>query len=229
MSSCEPALYISSNDLDYSIVLKRYRRYSKELVDRILPHMSRMRHLCIPWTHLHDDDGNVSQLLSTLIDAPGPQLETFNLYRGRADGRCFALPAIFGGHTPRLSILKLCYSFPRMGSVSFTNLKELYIRGRKRDLITMELSQIMEILEAAPALEYFVTVKARFVQNQALEDDNQQVRQVRLDSLRRFDMARWFSVYHSEPPQQAHRPQLPVSYERLARAEERLSLPLRRP
>ncbi len=145
MSSCEPALYISSNDLDYSIVLKRYRRYSKELVDRILPHMSRMRHLCIPWTHLHDDDGNVSQLLSTLIDAPGPQLETFNLYRGRADGRCFALPAIFGGHTPRLSILKLCYSFPRMGSVSFTNLKELYIRGRKRDLITMELSQIMEI------------------------------------------------------------------------------------
>ncbi len=163
---------------------------SKELVDRILPHMSRMRHLYIPWTHLHDDDGNISQLLSTLIDAPGPQLETFNLYRVRADGKCFALPAIFGGHTPRLSILKLCYSFPRMGSVSFTNLKELYIRGRKRDLITMELSQIMEILEAAPALEYFVTVKARFVQNQALEDDDQQVRQVRLDSLRRFDMAR---------------------------------------
>ena len=163
---------------------------SKELIDRILPHMSRMRHLYIPWTHLHDDDGNVSQLLSGMLDASAPQLETFYLYHVRADGKCFALPTIFGGNTPRLSILKLTYSYPLMGSVSFANLKELYIRGRKRDLITMELSQLLEILEASPVLEVLVTFKARFVHNQPLEENEQPLRQIRLDNLRRIDVAR---------------------------------------
>lgn len=163
---------------------------SKEIVDRVLPHMNRMRHLYIPWTHLFDDDGNVSQLISGLIDAPAPQLETFYVYRVRADGKCFALPPIFGGNTPRLTALKLSYSYPRIGGVSYANLKELYIRGRKRDLITMELSQILEILEACPKLEVFVTVKARFVANEPLEEEGQSLRQIRLDHLQRIDISR---------------------------------------
>ncbi|RDX56475.1 hypothetical protein OH76DRAFT_389565 [Lentinus brumalis] len=163
---------------------------SKEVVDRVLPHMSRMRHLYIPWTHLHDDDGNVSQLVSGLIDASAPQLETFYIYRLREDGKCFALPAISGGRTPRLTTLKLSYSYPRMDSASYTNLKELYIRGRKRDLITMELSRILEILEACPILEVFVTVKARFIANEPLEEEGQPSRQIRLDHLRRIDISR---------------------------------------
>ena len=92
---------------------------SKDVVDRVLPQMDRMRHIYIPWTLLHDDDGNVSPLVSGLIDAPAPQLETFYLYRVRADGKCFALPPVFGGSTPRLTVLKLSYSYPQIGSVTF--------------------------------------------------------------------------------------------------------------
>ncbi|KAI1794612.1 hypothetical protein LXA43DRAFT_883649 [Ganoderma leucocontextum] len=163
---------------------------AKDVVDRVLPQMSRMRHIYIPWTLLHDDDGNVSPLVSGLIDAPAPQLETFYLYRVRADGKCFALPPVFGGKTPRLTVMKLSYSYPQMGSVTFGNLKELFIRGRKRDLITMELAQLLDMLEACPVLEMFVTVKARFVINQPLEEDDQPRRQIRLDNLRRIDIAR---------------------------------------
>ncbi|KAI0748520.1 hypothetical protein C8Q80DRAFT_744096 [Daedaleopsis nitida] len=163
---------------------------SKDIVDRILTQMSRVHRIYIPWMHLHGDDGNVSQLLSTLIDAPAPNLETFHLYHVRNDGKCFALPPIFGGNTPRLSSLKLCYSYPRMGCVTYTNLKELYIRGRKRDLITMELSQLLQILEAAPVLEVLLTVKARFIMNDQPEDGEQPPRQIRLDNLRRIDIAR---------------------------------------
>ncbi|TBU35711.1 hypothetical protein BD311DRAFT_744458 [Dichomitus squalens] len=163
---------------------------SKDVVDRVLLQMSRMRHLYIPWTLLHDDDGNVSPLVSGLIDASAPQLETFYLYRVRADGKCFALPPIFGGQTPRLTVMKLSYSYPQMGSVTFGNLKELYIRGRKRDLITLELAQLLDMLEACPVLEVLVTIKARFVHNQPLEEDDQARRQIRLDNMKRIDIAR---------------------------------------
>lgn len=163
---------------------------AKEVVERVLPHMGRIRHLYVAWTQLHDDDGNVSPLFSILIDAPAPQLETFHLYRLRTDGKCFALPLLFGGHTPRLSFLKLSYSYPRVDSATFSNLKELYIKGRKRDLITMEVAQLLEILESCPLLEVFVTVKARFVHNQSLEEEDQPMRQVRLDNMRRIDIAR---------------------------------------
>ncbi|KAI0372924.1 hypothetical protein BV20DRAFT_1014134 [Pilatotrama ljubarskyi] len=163
---------------------------SKELIDRVRPHMNRMRHLYVPWTHMRDADGNISELLSSLLDAPATQLETFYVYRVRADGTCFALPTLFAGDTPRLRVLKLSYCYPQMGSVYLGNLRELYIRGRKRDLISMELSRLLAILEACPALEILVTVKARFVITQPPEQAGEPLRQVRLDKLRRLDIAR---------------------------------------
>ncbi|KAH9945885.1 uncharacterized protein BXZ73DRAFT_86130 [Epithele typhae] len=163
---------------------------AKDLVDRVLPHMHRMRQLYIPWTLLHDDAGNVSQLVSGLIDASAPLLEVFHLYQVRNDGKCFALPPIFGGQTPRLTHLKLVYSFPQMESVSLSNLKELYIKGRKRDLITMELARLLDMLASCPVLEVFVTLKARFVINEPLEEEGETPRQIRLDNLRRIDIAR---------------------------------------
>ena len=162
---------------------------SKEIVERVLPHTHRMRQLYIPWRLFHDDDGNVSELVAPLIDASAPQLEVFHAYHVRDDGKCFALPPIFGGKTPRLTVLKLVYCYPRMDVVSFTNLKELYIKGRKHDAITMEFSTLMSILEACPALEVFVTVKTLFVKNESLNDD-QSSRVIRLDNLRRIDIAR---------------------------------------
>ena len=176
--------------LTFVVDVRATHANSMDVVNRVLPQMPRMRHIYIPWTLLHDDDGNVSPLVSGLIDAPAPQLETFYLYRVRADGKCFALPPVFGGNTPRLTVMKLSYSYPQMGCVTFGNLKELFIRGRKRDLITMELAQLLDMLEACPVLEVFVTVKARFVINQPLEEDDQPRRQIRLDNLRRIDIAR---------------------------------------
>ncbi|OSD08591.1 hypothetical protein PYCCODRAFT_1429644 [Trametes coccinea BRFM310] len=163
---------------------------SKEVVDRVRSHMNRMRRLYIPWTHIHDEDGNMSELVSLLIEAPAPQLETFYVYRVRAEGDCFALPTVFGGQTPRLRVLKLSYSYPQIGRVSFGNLRELYIRGKKRDLITMEVSRLLEILEACPALEIFVTIKARFIMSAPLDHDDEPLRQIRLDNLRRIDISR---------------------------------------
>ncbi|KAI0362407.1 hypothetical protein OH77DRAFT_49909 [Trametes cingulata] len=163
---------------------------SQELIDRMRPHMSRMRHLYVPWTHMCDEDGNISQLLSSLLDAPAPLLETFYVYRVRADGHCFALPTVFGGNTPRLRVLKLSYCCPQLGRVSFGNLRELYIRGRKRDLISMELSRLLEMLQACPALEVLLTVKAQFTSTEPLEQDGAPLRQIRLDKLRRLDIAR---------------------------------------
>ena len=163
---------------------------SKQVVDRVLPHMHRMRQLFMPWTLLHDDDGNVSQLVSGLIDAPAPILETFHLYMVRNDGKCFPLPLVFGGQTPRLTVLKLVYSYPQLDGLTFSNLKELYIKGRKRDLITMELARLLDMLEACPVLEVLVTVKARFVTNEPLEEEGQPQRQIRLDNLQRMEISR---------------------------------------
>ncbi|KAI8989690.1 hypothetical protein BD414DRAFT_577517 [Trametes punicea] len=163
---------------------------AKEVIDRVRPHMHRMRKLYVPWTLMHDENGNVSELISSLIEAPAPQLETFYVYRVRVEGGCFALPTVFGGHTPRLRVLKLSYSYPQLGRISFGNLRELFIRGKKRDLITMEVSHLMKILESCPALEVFVTVKARFVMTEPLEQEGEPLHQVRLDNLRRMDMSR---------------------------------------
>ena len=164
---------------------------AQDVVDRVLPNMHRMRQLFMPWTLLYDDNGNISPLVSGLINAPAPLLETFHLYHVRNDGKCFPLPPVFGGNTPRLAVLKLSYSYPQMDSISFSNLRELYIKGRKRDLITIELATLMDMLEACPVLEVLVTVKARFVKNQPLEtSEGEPLRQIRLDNLRRIDIAR---------------------------------------
>lgn len=152
--------------------------------------MNRMRHLYVPWTGVHDDNGNISNLLFPLLDAPAPLLETFYIYRVRYDGNCFTLPTVFGGHTPRLRTLKLSYSCPTIGCVSFANLKELYIRGRKRHTITMELARLLEMLEASPLLEVLVTVKSSFVITEPLEQDGEPLRRIRLDNLRRLDISR---------------------------------------
>ncbi|KAI0780670.1 hypothetical protein BD413DRAFT_8515 [Trametes elegans] len=181
-----------SADAPFSLVVhaRAHPDNSKDVIDRVRPHMSRLRHLYLPWTQLHDENGNVSELLSSFIDVPAPQLETFYVYRVRIDGNCFPLPAIFGGHTPRLQVLKLSYCYPNMGHLSMRSLKMLYIRGKKRDAITMELSRLLEILEACPALEVLVTFKARFVHTQPLEQEGEPFRRVRLDKLRRIDIAR---------------------------------------
>ncbi|KAL1944699.1 hypothetical protein VTO73DRAFT_3129 [Trametes versicolor] len=165
---------------------------AKALIDRVRPHMYRMRHLYVPWTAVNDDSGNITELLSSLLDADAPQLETFYVYRFRADGACFTLPTVFGGHTPRLRVLKLAYSCPHMGCVSFSNLRELFIRGRKRHAITMELARLLEMLEACPLLEVLVTVKSSFVITEPLEleQDGEPLRQIRLDNLRRLDISR---------------------------------------
>ncbi|KAI0819535.1 hypothetical protein BC628DRAFT_1413667 [Trametes gibbosa] len=163
---------------------------SKELIDRILPHMCRMRSLYVPWLHVNDESGNVSALLSSLLDAPAPQLETFYVFRVRDDGLCFALPTVFGGNTPRLRILKLAYTYPQMGRLSFSNLKELYIRGRKRNTITMELASLLDMLEACPSLEALVTIKSKFIITDPLEREDEPLRRIRLDKLHRLDIAR---------------------------------------
>ena len=163
---------------------------STQVINRVRPHMHRMRHLYIPWTHIHDDDGNMAPFLTSLLEAPAPQLETFHVFHVRADGQCFTLPTVFGGNTPRLRILKMSYCSPRIDRITFGNLRHLYIRGRKRDPISLEVSQLLEILEACPKLEVLVTVKARFVHMLLLKEDDALLRQVRLDILRRIDMAR---------------------------------------
>ncbi|KAJ8456912.1 hypothetical protein ONZ51_g11843 [Trametes cubensis] len=163
---------------------------STQVINRVRPHMHRMRHLYIPWTHIHDDDGNMAPFLTSLLEAPAPQLETFHVFHVRADGQCFTLPTVFGGNTPRLRILKMSYCSPRIDRITFGNLRHLYIRGRKRDPISLEVSQLLEILEACPKLEVLVTVKARFVQNQPLEQEGEPFRQIRLDNLRRMDISR---------------------------------------
>lgn len=163
---------------------------SKELIDRVLPHMCRVRHLYVPWLHVYDESGNVSALISSLLDAPAPQLETFYVFRVRDEGICFALPTVFGGNTPRLRILKLAYTYPLMGRLSFGNLQELYIRGRKRNTITMELASLLDMLEACPSLEVLVTIKSRFVITDPLEREDEPLRRIRLDKLRRLDIAR---------------------------------------
>ncbi|KAI0672960.1 hypothetical protein C8Q78DRAFT_689884 [Trametes maxima] len=163
---------------------------SKAILDRVYPHMNRMRHLYVPWTLIHDQNGVVSELLSSLIGAPAPLLETFYVYRVRENGGCLMMPTIFGGHTPRLRVLKLSYLYPHLGNASFGCLKELHIRGRKRELITMELSDLLDILQACPVLEVFVTVKARFKNSFPLEEVDEPMRQIRLDNLRRINISR---------------------------------------
>ncbi|OBZ69242.1 hypothetical protein A0H81_10770 [Grifola frondosa] len=93
---------------------------------------------------------------------------------------------MFSSSTPCLTTLKLIYSYPALGRVSFASLKELYIRGKKRDLITMEISQLLQMLEACPRLEVLVTYKTTFVPSEG----EYEFRQIRLDSLRWIDIAR---------------------------------------
>ncbi|KAI0647322.1 hypothetical protein C8Q79DRAFT_620139 [Trametes meyenii] len=163
---------------------------SKLVLDRVYPHMNRMRHLYVPWTHVYDQNGLVSELLSSLIDAPAPLLETFHVYRVRESGGCLRLPTVFGGHTPRLRVLKLSYLYPHLGNASFGCLKELYIRGRKREPVSMELSDLLDILQACPVLEVFVILKACFKSSFPLEEVDEPTRRIRLDRLRRINISR---------------------------------------
>ncbi|KAI0636713.1 hypothetical protein C8Q77DRAFT_1154627 [Trametes polyzona] len=180
-----------SGDAPLSLVLHaRAGHEAMDLIDSIRPHMNRMRHLYVPWIHVSDEDGVMSPLLSPLLEAPAPQLETFYVYRYRADGTCFELPIVFGGNTPRLRILKLSYCYPRLGCATFSNLRELYFRGRKRNNITLELASVLEILAECPLLEILVTIKARFVADEPLEREDAPIRRIRLDSLRRLEVSR---------------------------------------
>jgi len=132
------------------------------------------------------EDADLREPLETMLRSPAPSLEALHVFKVGMDGDCFALPTMFDGHTPRLTTLRLVYAYPELGSLTYTNLRRLFIKGKKRKPITMEVSRLLEILAACPELEELRTYKATFTSSSAADS----LPPLRLDNLRVLDIAR---------------------------------------
>lgn len=156
---------------------------ASQVVAAALPHAARICHIYLPSIFM---DADLHEPLAPILRSAAPALEALHVYKVGMDADFFALPTMFDGHTPRLTTLKLSYAYPELGSVTYTSLKRLYIKGKKHKPITMELSRLLEILVACPQLEELRTYKATFTPSSAAE----KLPPLRLDNLRVLDIAR---------------------------------------
>lgn len=155
-----------------------------QVINAALPHVARLRHIYLPSVWMEDPD--LREPLEGILRDPAPALEALHVYKIGMDSDCFPLPVMFKGETPRLTTLRLAYAYPELGSLTYTNLKRLFLRGKKRKPIAMEVSRLLEILAACPALEEFRTYKATFTSS----SDTDSLPPLRLDNLRVLDIAR---------------------------------------
>ncbi|KZT71300.1 hypothetical protein DAEQUDRAFT_763902 [Daedalea quercina L-15889] len=158
---------------------------ASQVINAALPHVARIRHIYLPSVFLEDAD--LREPLESILRDPAPALEALHVYKVSMDGDCFALPTMFKGHTPGLTTLRLAYAYPELGSLTYTNLRRLFIRGKKLKPITMEVSRLLEILAACPELEELRTYKATFKASSSSADSQPPLH---LDKLRVLDIAR---------------------------------------
>ncbi|KAH9843202.1 uncharacterized protein C8Q71DRAFT_699388 [Rhodofomes roseus] len=157
---------------------------ASQVINAALPHAARIRHIYLPSIFMEEAD--LREPLETILRSPAPALEALHVYKVGMDGDCFALPTMFDRHTPRLTTLRLAYAYPEPGSLTYTSLKRLFIKGKKRKPISMEVSQLLDILEACPELEELRTCKATFTSSAAADSRPP----LRLDNLRVLDISR---------------------------------------
>lgn len=132
------------------------------VIQAILPHATRLRHLYLPSNYLKNSDGNIHQLVQPLVSSAAHMLETLETLKVRAEPGWIPMPIMFAGETPRLTRIKVHFMRPEIHSVSFARLKFLSFTGRKHTPITLNISGLLDILEATPSLEVFRAVKVTF-------------------------------------------------------------------
>lgn len=156
----------------------------RKVRDAVLSNFARVRHLYMPSIMLRTDNDDIHPTLVPIIESPAPNLETLFVYKVPTSIDCFPMPHIFKNCTPRLTTLKLCYAIPEPGCISTTNLTHLYIRGKKRAPIKMEIARFLEVLRACPSLEVLRTIKMKVVPCE------EELSIVRLEKLQFLDIAR---------------------------------------
>ncbi|KAF9819785.1 hypothetical protein IEO21_01876 [Rhodonia placenta] len=158
---------------------------ASRVIGAVLPHATRIQHLFFPSTFQSAD---MRALLAPLLGAPMPALHTLQVYKVRMDEDCFPLPDFFGGKTPSLKKLKLRYAIPGIGSVTYSHLTHLLLKGKKSKPITMQLSRLLGILEQCPHLEVLRIAKTTIVASST--EEKEELSPVSLDHLRLLDIGR---------------------------------------
>lgn len=155
------------------------------LIKAVAAQTRRLRWLYLPSTMLKTSDGNIDPAILPLIEAPAPMLEIFETIKVRGLGDCRPLPVLFKGETPCLNRLRVQYLSPQLTSVSPSKLKFLSFSGKKRLLLSITVSQLLDLLEKCPLLEILKTEKVSW--QPAADDDK---RKVRLEHLKYLELGR---------------------------------------
>ncbi|KAH9952113.1 hypothetical protein B0H21DRAFT_775645 [Amylocystis lapponica] len=175
-----------SVDAPLTVIIDPKATMENAFMAALRPHFGRIRQLYLPCTFLNPKVGHTFQTMSPLLQSAAPVLETLYAYKVPESSTCFKLPPIFSRETPRLTTLKLCHGYPNVDSISFTNLRELFLKGKKKYRLEMEVSTLFNILEACPQLQVFKSAKLRFTPSSSSEE----LPMVHLDNLRLLDIAR---------------------------------------
>ena len=142
---------------------------AKQVLEAVATHSHRLRRLYLPSDILKKSDGTIDAMLLPLINSPAPLLETIDTVKMRGEGGCVPLPVLFAGQTPRLRRLHIQYMRPLVSSVTMRNLRDLSFCGKKRLQISMTISELLDLLEAAPMLQLLEARKVNW--EPAAEED----------------------------------------------------------
>ncbi|KAI0949950.1 hypothetical protein AcW1_006176 [Taiwanofungus camphoratus] len=181
----DAALTCLERSMDASLSLMIWENAVSEpsrVLGAVQSHVGRIRRLYLPSSLIESE---IDKVLSPILQSPAQSLEMLYIYKVRSENDCFALPPIFDCQTPHLTTLKLCYAFPEMRSLTYANLKQLYIKGKKSKPALMDVSRLLEVLEACPHLQLLNVAKVNVVSS-----TEEKFRMLQLDNLRLLDITR---------------------------------------
>lgn len=163
---------------------------SAEIIEAIAAQVHRIRYIYMR-SDVFTDDG-ISPPYLPVFQPSAPILERLHVFKTWIPNSCYVLPTMFAGVTPLLSKLALRYIVPQLNSVSYANLRELMVKGKKRDVITASISQLLDLFEACPRLEIFMAVKARILADEEDAEVTKPLsgRKVHMEHLRLLEIAR---------------------------------------
>ncbi|EMD38281.1 hypothetical protein CERSUDRAFT_64544 [Gelatoporia subvermispora B] len=155
-----------------------------EVLSAVLSHVGRLCRVYIPCIMLHNSAGEICEEIAPLLRQPAPMLHTLYVYKISSHEGFQTLPTLFQAATPCLRTLVVCFMRPTLESLAYTQLRKLFIRGRKRDRLMLDTSHLLKILQKCPQLEVLKLFKA------GLQASGEDLPRIQLPNLRLVDLAR---------------------------------------